>query len=69
MSHSDHLGGLHALNIAGPDRIRQLVSPATMTSGVLPVVALVSVLAAFVTVFSSVFYSYATVLATGCAIP
>ncbi|MCF2587131.1 M56 family metallopeptidase [Brevibacterium sp. UCMA 11752] len=68
-SHSDHLGGLHALNIAGPDRIRQLVSPATMTSGVLPVVALVSVLAAFVTVFSSVFYSYATVLATGCAIP
>lgn len=40
-----------------------------MTSGVLPVVALVSVLAAFVTVFSSVFYSYATVLATGCAIP
>lgn len=66
---SDHLGGLYALNIAGPDRIRQLVSPANMTSGVLPVLALASVLAAFATVFSSVFYSYATVLATGCVMP
>lgn len=66
---SDHLGGLHALNIAGPDRIRQLVSPAAMTSGVLPVIALASVLTAFVTVFSSVFYSYATVLVAGCVMP
>ncbi|SDS75449.1 Zn-dependent protease with chaperone function [Brevibacterium sandarakinum] len=64
-----HLSGSYALNIAGPDRIRQLVSPADMTSGVLPVMALASVLAAFVTVFSSVFYSYATVLATGCVMP
>lgn len=64
-----HLSGAYALNIAGPDRIRQLVSPATMASGVLPVAALLSVLAAFVTVFSSVFYSYATVLATGCVMP
>ncbi|WP_350269517.1 M56 family metallopeptidase [Brevibacterium sp. CBA3109] len=66
---TDRLSGPYALNIAGPDRIRQLVSPASMTSGVLPVVALASVLAAFVTVFSSVFYSYATVLVTGCVMP
>lgn len=65
---SGHLSGPYALNIAGPDRIRQLVSPADMASGVLPVLALVSVLAAFVTVFSSVFYSYATVIATGCGL-
>ena len=67
---SGHLGGLHRfLNIAGPDRIRQLVSPANMTSGVLWVHALASVLAAFVTVFSSVFDSYATVLVAGCVMP
>lgn len=68
-SATGHLAGPYALNIAGPDRIRQLVSPANMTSGVLPVLALFSVLAAFVTVFSSVFYSYVTVLATGCVMP
>lgn len=66
---SEHLIGPYALNIAGPDRIRQLVSPAGMASGVLPVIALASVLAAFVTVFSSVFYSYATVIASGCVMP
>ena len=66
---SGHLSGPYALNIAGPDRIRQLVSPARMASGVLPVIALASVLAAFVTVFSSVFYSYATVIASGCVMP
>lgn len=64
-----HLSGPYALNIAGPDRIRQLVSPASMASGVLPSVALASVLAAFVTVFSSVFFSYATVIVSGCVIP
>lgn len=63
---SDHISGPYALNIAGPDRIRQLVSPASMASGVLPVVALGSVLGAFLIVFSSVFYSYASVLASGC---
>lgn len=64
-----HFSGPYALNIAGPDRIRHLVSPASMASGVLPVLALASVLAAFATVFSSVSYSYATVLATGCVMP
>lgn len=63
-----HLSGPYALNIAGPDRIRQLVSPASMAAGVPPVIALASVMAAFIAVFSSVFYSYAAVLTTGCSL-
>ena len=40
----DHLGGKYALNIAGPDRIRQLVAPVKMSPGLLPAAALSSVL-------------------------
>lgn len=64
-----HIAGPFALNIAGPDRVRQLVAPVRMSSGVLPVVALTSALGTFVVLFSSVFASYATVVFTGCALP
>lgn len=61
--------GVLTLNIAGPDRIQQLVAPADMTRGVLPVIALTSVFASFVALFGSVSYSYASVLLSGCVIP
>lgn len=64
-----HLGGTFALNIAGPDRVRQLVAPAKMSTGVLPVLALTSVLGSFAVVFAAVAGSYATVMITGCALP
>lgn len=64
-----HLGGTFALNIAGPDRVRQLVAPVKVGTGVLPVVALTSVLGSFAVVFASVAASYATVVVTGCALP
>lgn len=63
------LGGAFALNIAGPDRIRQLVAPMEMSPGLLPVAALTSVLAGFSVLFTSVMGAYATVILTGCALP
>ena len=63
-----HLGGSYALNIAGPDRVRQLVAPVGMSPGLLPTVALSSALAAFCVLFSSVFATYAGVLLAGCAL-
>lgn len=65
----DHLGGRYALNIAGPDRIRQLVAPVKMSPGLLPAAALSGVLTAFAVLFSSVIATYAGVLFTGCALP
>src|SRR5699024_8556724 len=65
----DHLGGKYALNIAGPDRIRQLVAPVKMSPGLLPAAALSSVLTAFAVLFSSVIATYLGVLLTGCTLP
>jgi Zn-dependent protease with chaperone function len=64
-----HLGGSYALNIAGPDRVRQLVAPAKMSPGLLPTAALSSALAAFCALFSSVIATYIGVLLTGCTLP
>ena len=64
-----HLGGSHALNIAGPDRVRQLVAPVKMSPGLLPTAALSSALTAFCVLFSSVIATYIGVLLTGCTLP
>lgn len=64
-----HLGGSYALNIAGPDRVRQLVAPVRMSPGLLPTAALSSALAAFGVLFCSVIATYVGVLLTGCALP
>ncbi|WP_209323729.1 M56 family metallopeptidase [Brevibacterium renqingii] len=63
------LGGSYALNIAGPDRVRQLVAPVRMSPGLLPTAALSSALAAFGVLFSSVIATYAGVLLAGCTLP
>ena len=63
------LGGSYALNIAGPDRVRQLVAPVRMSPGLLPTAALSSALTAFCVLFSSVIATYAGVLLTGCTLP
>lgn len=64
-----HLGGSYALNIAGPDRVRQLVAPVRMSPGLLPTAALSSALTAFCVLFSSVIATYVGVLLTGCTLP
>ncbi|SDS22363.1 Zn-dependent protease with chaperone function [Brevibacterium siliguriense] len=64
-----HLGGSYALNIAGPDRVRQLVAPVRMSPGLLPTAALSSALTAFCVLFSSVIATYIGVLLTGCTLP
>ena len=64
-----HLGGSYALNIAGPDRVRQLVAPVRMAPGLLPTAALSSALTAFCVLFSSVIATYVGVLLTGCTLP
>ena len=64
-----HLAGSHALNIAGPDRVRQLVAPVKMSPGLLPTAALSSALTAFCVLFSSVIATYAGVLLAGCTLP
>ncbi len=63
------LGSSHALSIAGPDRVRQLVAPVGMSSGLLPTAALSSALTAFCVLFSSVIATYIGVLLTGCTLP
>ena len=64
-----HLSGSYALNIAGPDRVRQLVAPAKMSPGLLPTAALSSALTAFSVLFFSVIANYVGVLLTGCTLP
>ena len=61
--------GSHALNIAGPDRVRQLVAPVKMSPGLLPTAALSSALTAFCVLFSSVIATYIGVLLTVCTLP
>src|SRR5699024_3976449 len=65
----DQLGGKSALNIAGPDRFRQLVAPVKMSPGLLPAADLSSVLTAFAVLLSSVIATYLGVLLTGCTLP
>jgi Zn-dependent protease with chaperone function len=64
-----HLGGAFALNISGPDRIRQLVAPTKVSPGLLPAAALTSVLVGFAVLFASVMGAYASVILTGCSLP
>lgn len=64
-----HLGGAFALNVSGPDRIRQLVAPTKVSPGLLPTAALTSVLVGFSALFASVMGAYATVILTGCPLP
>lgn len=62
------LGGSYAMNVAGPDRVKQLVAPGKMSPGMLPTLALSSALAAFGVLFSSVIAAYVDVLLTGCTL-
>ncbi|MGC2942198.1 M56 family metallopeptidase [Brevibacterium sp. FAM 24638] len=69
MTKGSHLGGSYALNMAGPDRVRQLVAPVKMSPGLLPTAALSSALTAFCVLFSSVIATYVGVLLAGCTLP
>lgn len=55
-----------ALHAAGPERIRQLVAPATIRSALLPVAAFGTMLAAFAVVTAAVHGPYLYVILTGC---